>query len=398
MKPGHYDVVIIGGFGHVGLPLGIVLASQGLRVALYDRDSSKKEMILSGKMPFIEYGAEPRLRKVIEKKLWIEEDLSVISRSTVVMITVGTPVDEYLNPKLLPMMILMEELLRYLTKKHLVVLRSTVYPGTTQSVCDFFKGRGREVDLAFCPERIAQGYAVKELLDIPQIVSGCTPRSEKRAAAFFRKAGIRTVEVSVKEAELAKLFSNAWRYTEFAVANQFYMMAAEHGADFTRIRRAMTEGYRRGRHFPSAGFAAGPCLLKDTMQLSAFYKNSFLLGHASMLVNEGIPSFIVSDLRQKFDLKKETVGILGMAFKAEVDDIRDSLSYKLGKLLRFYGRKVLYSDEYAKDPTFIPKEELVRRSSIIILGTPHKRYRSLKIPAGKHVVDIWGFWKRGERS
>jgi len=393
-KKRRYDLLIIGGFGHVGLPIGIVLASKGLQVALYDRDESKKEMILAGKLPFLEYDAGPVLKRVIGKNLHIVDGLDSIPDCAAVMITVGTPVDEYLNPKLLPMMQLMEQIKKYLTSEHLIILRSTVYPGATDRVAAFLKSSGKKADVAFCPERIAQGYAVRELLEIPQIVSGCTPRAQRRAAAFFKRLGVITVEVSVKEAELAKLFSNAWRYTEFAVANQFYMIAEEQGADFRAIRKAMTQDYKRGRHFPGAGFAAGPCLLKDTMQLSAFYKNNLFLGHASMLVNEGLPSFVVSQLRQKFDLKKETVGILGMAFKANVDDIRDSLSYKLGKLLRFYGGKVLYSDEFAKDHTFISKQDLVKKSSIIILGTPHDAYKNLKIPKSKHVVDMWDLWKR----
>src|SRR3989344_1435962 len=113
-----------------------------------------------------------------------------------------------------------------------------------------------------------------------------------------------------------------------------------------------------------------------------------------MLVNEGFPRFIVRELERKFDLTKETVGILGMAFKADCDDIRDALSYKMGKLLRFHGANVTYSDEFAKDPTFISKEELVQRSSIIILGVPHSAYHGLTIPKDKHLVDIWGFFKR----
>jgi UDP-N-acetyl-D-mannosaminuronic acid dehydrogenase len=130
------------------------------------------------------------------------------------------------------------------------------------------------------------------------------------------------------------------------------------------------------------------------MQLSAFHQNNFMLGQAAMLVNEGLPAFIVGELRRKFDLRREVVGLLGMAFKADVDDIRDSLSYKLGKLLRFYGASVLYSDEYASDPDFISKEELVARSSIVILGAPHSAYRGLRIPERVHLVDIWGFFGR----
>ena len=129
--------------------------------------------------------------------------------------------------------------------------------------------------------------------------------------------------------------------------------------------------------------------MKDTMQLFAFNKHNFVLGQMAMTINEGLPNFIVEQLARQFDLRKKRVGILGMAFKADSDDIRDSLSYKLGKLLRFHGAQVFYSDEYAKDPTFITKEELVARSEIVIVGAAHTAYQQLRIPAKTEVVDLW---------
>jgi UDP-N-acetyl-D-mannosaminuronic acid dehydrogenase len=159
---------------------------------------------------------------------------------------------------------------------------------------------------------------------------------------------------------------------------------------------AIVDGYGRAHSLPSAGFAAGPCLLKDTMQLAAFNNNTFMLGHAAMMVNEGLPAFIVEQLRLKFDLSRTRVGILGMAFKADIDDTRDSLSYKLGKILRFYGADVLYSDEYAKDPTFISKEDLVASADVIIVGVPHTPYKQLNIPANVHVVDVWDILTKKE--
>lgn len=278
----------------------------------------------------------------------------------------------------------------YLQPHHHVILRSTVFPRTTSRLYDYFVERGKVIDLAFCPERIAQGYAVRELRRLPQIVSGMTPAAVEHSKRLFETLGCEILELPVLEAELAKLFSNSWRYIQFAIANQFYMMAAENGADFNAIHNAMTYRYDRATDFPKPGFAAGPCLLKDTMQLSALQQNSFMLGHAAMLINEGLPAFIVSSLEKQFDLKKETVGILGMAFKANVDDVRDSLAYKLGKLLRFVGARVLYSDEFATDPTFTTKEDLVAQSSIVIVAAPHSAYHTLAFPSRVHLVDIWG--------
>jgi UDP-N-acetyl-D-mannosaminuronic acid dehydrogenase len=181
------------------------------------------------------------------------------------------------------------------------------------------------------------------------------------------------------------LFNNAWRYIQFAAANQFYMITESIGVDFNRVRKAMVDGYGRAATLPSAGFAAGPCLLKDTMQLAAFNVNGFSLGQAAIGINEGLPNFIVENLKRRYKLEETKVGILGMAFKADIDDIRDSLSYKLGKVLRFHGADVSYSDEFAKNPTFISKEQLV-----VIVGVPHSAYRTLVIPDHVEVVDLWG--------
>jgi len=130
------------------------------------------------------------------------------------------------------------------------------------------------------------------------------------------------------------------------------------------------------------------------MQLAAFNGNNFLLGHAAMMINEGLPNFIVEDLRKRHDLSKTKVGILGMAFKADIDDIRDSLSFKLGKVLRFHGAQVYYSDEFAKNPDFITKEKLVESSDIVIVGVPHSAYIGLSIPKRAEVIDLWGATKR----
>ena len=392
------DVFIIGGFGHIGLPLGIVLADAGLKVSLYDIDQSKRAAIAAGQMPFLEYDAEPLLKKVIGKELQLSQSLAEVADSECAIITIGTPLDEYMNPKLLPMLQLAEALTPHLKKQHHVMLRSTVFPGTTRRLGEFFSSRGLDVDLTFCPERIVQGYAIRELRHLPQIVSGVSPRAVKRAEDLFRRLDVKSIEITTDEAELAKLFSNAWRYIQFAISNQFHMIAADRGADFLKIHHAMTWGYDRAKTFPLPGFAAGPCLLKDTLQLAAAHHNNFQLGHAAMLVNEGQPNFIVEHLRRQHgELGSKTVGILGMAFKSDIDDIRDSLSYKLQKVLAFYGAKVLCSDEFVKGPTIIAKEALIAESDIVVVAVPHSAYKGLAIPEDKVVVDLFNTTVGGRR-
>jgi UDP-N-acetyl-D-mannosaminuronic acid dehydrogenase len=384
-----FDIIIIGGLGHVGLPMGIVFAQKGLRVCLYDIDEDKARLVSQGKMPFVEYGAEKLLVEVLQNGLLtFSKDESAISMARYVIIAIGTPVDEYLNPKTRSFLEFVSRIMKYFNEQQTIIVRSTIYPRTCQQIWRLLGGGDWKV--AYCPERIAQGYAIKELLELPQIVAGITEAASDSAAELFRLISPKVIKTSMGEAELVKLFSNAWRYIQFAITNQFYMIAENFEVDYNKVRHAMTEGYGRTATLPTAGFAAGPCLLKDTMQLSAFSTNNFLLGHAAMMINEGLPNYIVEQLRTRHNLSQRKVGVLGMAFKADIDDVRDSLSYKLGKILRFHGTEVLYSDEYVTDPTFVVKEKLVADSDIIIVGVPHSVYRQLKIPRGKEVVDIWG--------
>lgn len=393
-----YDIVIIGGLGHVGLPLGLTFAEKGLKVCLYDINKNNGEMVRKGKMPFIEYGAQEILEKVLKKQLLsVSFNKEDISKAEYVIVTLGTPVDEHLTPRTRAFLEFFLDLRKYLSPNQVIIIRSTVYPNTCKQLLRMLEN-GKQLHIAYCPERITEGYAVQELKELPQIIAGLSDHAIERASVLFSMISPKIIKTSMGEAELVKLFSNAWRYIQFALANQFYMISHKFGVDYERVRWAMKEGYKRAATLPSAGFAAGPCLLKDTMQLAAFDTNNFLLGHAAMMVNEGLPSFLVEDLRKRYDLTKTKVGILGMAFKADIDDIRDSLSYKLGKILRFNGVDVYYSDEFAKDPTFISKEELVEKCDVIIVAVPHSNYKGLVVPEKVEVVDLWGIVRGGKRE
>lgn len=388
LKP---EVVVVGGCGHVGLPLGIMLARSGLQVGLLDRDEGKKAHVRAGEMPFLEMGAEPLLRETVGRTLHVLDSPDAAAAAEYVVITIGTPIDEYLNPRYKPLFDLVRDLAPYLHRGQQLVLRSTVFPGTTRELARHLSSLDLDVHVTYCPERIAQGYAITELDRLPQIVSGLTEVGVDAALRLFHRLTDRTIVVGVEEAELAKLFLNSWRYMQFAIANQFYMVAEERGLDFFKIHDAMVSGYARAGDFPLPGFTAGPCLLKDTMQLSAFERNSFQLGHAAMLVNEGLPGFIVRRLQDTFDLRRTTVGILGMAFKADIDDTRDSLAFKLRKLLVFHGARVLATDAFASDPSFVEPDQVLAESDVIVVGAPHSLYRELAIPPDKPVVDVWGF-------
>ncbi|MDQ6928171.1 MAG: nucleotide sugar dehydrogenase [Actinomycetota bacterium] len=391
------DVVIIGGCGRVGLPLGLAFADRGLDVSLFDVDAVTVDLVNRGDLPFAEPGAAEVLAGVGGNKLSATTSPDVISSSEHVVVVIGTPVDEHLNPKPNAVPDSISELSDHLVDGQLLVLRSTQYPGVTALVERLIDKLGKDIDVAFCPERIAEGRALTELYELPQLVAARTDRAMDRATKLFRNLTAQAVPLLPEEAELAKLFTNTWRYIRFAISNQLYMIANDFGVDFERVRGAMAHDYPRAADLPRAGFAAGPCLFKDTMQLAAFDNNSFVLGHASMMVNEGLPLYLVSRLERTFDLKTMTVGILGMAFKAESDDMRSSLSYKLKRVLGFKAAEVLTTDPYVTaDEQLVSLEQVLERADLVIVGAPHEVYRSLA--PRQPVIDIWDLFGNGVRT
>jgi UDP-N-acetyl-D-mannosaminuronic acid dehydrogenase len=349
-------------------------------------------------MPFLENGADEVLERVLEAgRLHLSADPSSVEAAEHVIIVVGTPVDEHLNPNPGHVLRAIELMADNLRDGQHVVLRSTVYPGTTAMIERLLEKRGLQVDVSFCPERIAEGKAMEELFSLPQIVSGRSRAAMDRAAELFGSLTKSIVELEVEEAELAKLFTNTWRYIKFAAANQLYMIANDFGADFERIRAALSQDYPRAMDMPGPGLAAGPCLLKDTMQLAAFNNNNFTLGHASMMINEGLPLYLVARLEQSHDLAGKTIGVLGMAFKAESDDIRDSLSYKLKRLLKLRADRVLCTDPFVvTDPDLVPLEQVLAESDLLVIGAPHKAYASIETDLP--IVDMWNLMGEGVRT
>jgi len=313
-----------------------------------------------------------------------------------VIVVIGTPVDEHLNPDQAAVPNALGGCAGHLRAGQVLILRSTVYPGVTAKVEKMIAGLGVQMDVAFCPERIAEGKAMTELFELPQIVSSRTPRGVQRASRLFGLLTSKLVVMSPEEAELAKLFTNVWRYIKFATANQLYMMANDQGLDFERIRQGLAEDYPRAADLPAAGFAAGPCLFKDTMQIAAYNHNNFPIGHAAMAINEGMPLYLVHRLEQTFDLASLTVGILGMAFKGGSDDVRSSLSYKLKRILAFKAAAVLCADPHVTtDPDLRPLDEVLARSDLLVVGAPHPEYRGLR--TDKPVADIWNVLGEGVR-
>jgi len=381
-------LAIVGGCGHVGLPLGLAFARKGYQVDLVDTSPERVALVNAGKMPFHEDEADALLAETTRSGLIkATTDMSVLEDASALIVTIGTPVDEYLDPSVGEFDRSIQQLLQKVRPGQLLVLRSTVFPGMTDRLVRQLEQMGRnDVDLAYCPERIVQGKSLQELEQLPQLVGGTTPKAAERAAALFRLICPKIVFLKPVEAELAKLFCNAWRYINFAISNQFFVMAQHFEADFHRIHTALRDDYPRMASFARPGFAAGPCLLKDTMQLGSFNHGSFVLGQAAMMINEGLPYLVIQDIKRNYPLNEMTVGILGMAFKPNCDDPRSSLSYKLRKVLLLECKKVLCTDPYVQNPEFTPLETVLEQADLLVVGTPHDCYKGLKYR--QPVVDV----------
>jgi len=342
----------------------------------------------SGRFPFIEKGWDEQLKAALSLDLKATTSAEACGAADVIIFVTGTPVDEHLNPKLSEVLRIFDLYAPYFHPGKLIVMRSTLFPGTMEHLYERVSRSHPGLRIAFCPERVAQGYALDEIDSLPQIVSAFDDESFDAAAEVFGALAPTVVKLAPLEAELAKLMANSWRYLEFSIANQFYLICESRGVSFQRVYKAIRHDYPRASGYKSPGFAAGPCLFKDTMQLASYFDNRFYLGHSAMLVNEGLAAFVAERVKRELggQLWGKSVGVLGMTFKPENDDIRDSLSFKVRKLLEFAGARVLCADPYL-DWT-LPLEQVLRESDALVLATPHAEYRSLepKVPC----VDVWG--------
>ena len=380
-------VAIVGGGGRAGLPLALSLAAVGHKVVIIDKDKDKVSKINKRIMPFYEKDAEETLRKFNAHELSAEVENEKIFGSDVCILIIGTPVNGDGSPSANNLLAVVSDIHKYLGSTKLLMLRSTVYPGITQEISRLLSSYGLSTLVSFCPERIAEGVALDEIRVLPQIIGASEEKAYLLSEEVFKGVTQKLIRTSVKEAEISKLFTNTYRYFKFAIANEFFKICIDQEIDWTNVWHSMKEDYPRAKDLPFPGFAAGPCLVKDTMQLDYFTKNNFGLGKISIKTNEGMPDYIINLLQNKYNLKTMTVGILGMTFKADIDDFRSSLSFRLKSGLQKVAKKVLCSDEMLQKDGFVSSSKLISASDLVIIATPHSNYAKLKI--NKPLVDIW---------
>ncbi len=383
-------ISIIGGAGHIGLPLALAFSQKNFKIHLIDKNKKNLNLIQNNKMPFLEIGAEKILDRGLKKELFFfENNLDFLLESKFIIICIGTPINNNLKPNLDNFYKLIKKIKQKIDKDQILIIRSSVYPGTIKKIQQILKYKNDNI--MYCPERIVQSKSLIELPKLPQIIATDNKNKIAETKKLFKKITSKIIETNILEAELIKLYSNANRYINFAIANQLFSICHKHNLNFKRIRNIMQDGYKRNLNLANAGFTSGPCLLKDTMQLNSFCNNLFELGTAAMKINENIPNLIIDKIKKIKNYKKKKIGLLGLTFKGETDDIRDSLSIKLLNKLKKMKLKINQSDEYYKVDPNINKNQLIKRSEIIIIGAPHLAYKKLKISKDKYLIDIWNF-------
>jgi len=393
------------GIGRVGLPLALYTASKGFQVYGIGRNKEKIENIKKGKMPFVEEGSD-LLKKHINKEFFPTTSYDVIKSSEILILTLGTPIDENMNPVLDQINDALSQIIPRLKKNQLIILRSTVSPETTIYVKDKIEMKtnfkiGKDIFLAYCPERIAEGKAITESKTIPQIVGGVDDASTRKAIEFFTTLKIKCLPTDSTSAELSKLFTNMYRYINFAISNEFMVIAENFNRNIHEIVEMVNKDYKRGG-LALPGLTGGPCLFKDGFFLVNDNPYSDLIT-TSWKINEAIPLFLVKKLKIKTSLKNKKITILGVAFKPEIDDTRESLSFKIKKALLREHAKVTLSDPFVKNYEHQEIEsnymDAIKNADVVILATKHNVYKKNKdlilknIKKNSYIVDVWNVFE-----
>lgn len=379
--------VAVVGIGRVGLPLAISFADAGLKVIGLDRDSQHVERVNAGHFPFVEHGAKELLQRSLSAGRFraTTDPAAAISEAQVVILTVGTPLGQDLRPDNSQIESAVGVVSDYLPDGSLVVLRSTVSAGTTNRVVLPALTRqtgyrlGESLFVAFCPERIAEGKAIEELRVLPEIVGGCDRQSAELTGELFRLLNPekKTHLTDALSAELAKLFTNVYRYVNFALANEYALIAEHYGRDAGQIISMLRDDYQRAP-VPLPGPAGGPCLTKDGYFLiEELNFPDFVL--TAWKLNDSIPAHIVKRVQRYMEARGTTlegkkVAVLGRAFKADIDDDRLSPSLRLIDALQRLGADVHVHDPYLPSETL---EAVLEDAEVIVLATNHKAYSEL---------------------
>jgi UDP-N-acetyl-D-mannosaminuronic acid dehydrogenase len=398
-----YDVAIVG-LGRVGLPLALCFADHGLRVLGIDNDPERLAALRARQMPFHEPGAQELLDRC---DIALSPEIRDACQATHIVITLGTPSFSHIEIDMSQIRTAVEELREGLVAGQSVTLRSTVAPGTTDFVAAYLRSHttlavGSDVYVAHAPERIAAGRFIEEIHTLPCIVGGVGPSSGQVVGDLFSVFGAPVVQTTPVQAELAKIWTNILRYTTFALPNLLMMDCEQYDANVFEVIELINRDYPRGG-IARPGMTAGTCLRKD-FAFSEERSNAPGMLLAVSRVNESVPLFLVRGLSRRIGaLEGRRVCVLGLAFKADTDDERDSLSHKLVRLLERELAVVTVHDPVVASAT-PPLEEAVAGADAVIVATNHSVFTTPEalatIAAGARadclVVDPWDCWGSGQ--
>jgi UDP-N-acetyl-D-mannosaminuronic acid dehydrogenase len=401
------DVAVVG-LGRVGLPLALTFADHGLRVIGIDRDARRLDSVRSGQMPFKETGTQELLERVIATgRLSLSERVADAGSAEHVILTIGTPSFSHIEIDIRDIRSALDELAPALRPGASVILRSTVAPGTTEFVAGYLQKRcglrvGRDVFVAHAPERIAEGRFIEEIHSLPCIVGGVDLLSTERVAKLFEVFGTSIVRTTPVQAELAKIWTNILRYAMFALPNLLMMNCEQYDANVFEVIDLINQDYPRGG-MKLPGFTAGTCLRKD-FTFSEERSNAPGMLLAVSRVNESVPLFVVQGLKRRVgELTDRKVAVLGVGFKRDSDDDRDSLSYKLIRFLERELADIAVHDPFVPGP-WVSLEEAVAEADVVIIATNHSAYsepqaiEAIRRSAREDcvIVDVWNALGTGQ--
>jgi UDP-N-acetyl-D-mannosaminuronic acid dehydrogenase len=373
------DVAIIG-LGRIGLPLALSFADRGLTVLGVDKDPERLGAIAAGRMPFEETGGDELMARVhASGRLSTTDRVADAAQADAIVLTIGTPSLAHIEIDLRDIRSALDDLLPHLRAGHTIVLRSTIAPGTTEFVAGYLERRrsprsGEEVFVAHAPERIAAGRFLEEIDTLPCIIGGVGEGSGERVARLFEVFDAPVVQTTPVQAELAKIWANILRYTTFALPNLLMMDCEQYGANVFDVIDLINRDYPRGG-MAQPGFTAGTCLRKD-FAFSEERSNAPGMLLAVSRVNESVPNFLVQGMKRRASggtLNGSKVAVLGLAFKRDTDDERDSLAHKLVRLLERELADVAVHDPHVATPTQ-PLEDALRDADVVVVATNHSDF------------------------
>jgi UDP-N-acetyl-D-mannosaminuronic acid dehydrogenase len=370
--------VSIIGLGRVGLPLALCFAAHGLHVLGVDHDPAVIASLRAGRMPFKETGTQELLDRVRPSgHLQLSDRAADAARADDIVITIGTPSFAHVESDLRGLRAVLDDLLPVLRPGHALILRSTIAPGTTEFVAGYLERRrglrvGEDVFVAHAPERIAAGRFLEEISTLPCVVGGVGDASTERACSLFTVFDVALERTTPVQAELAKIWTNILRYATFALPNLLMMDCESHGANVFEVIDLINRDYPRGG-MAMPGMTGGTCLRKD-FAFSEERSNAPGMLLAVSRVNEAVPRFLVEGAKRRIgSLAARKVAVLGLTFKRDTDDERDSLSHKLIRLLERELADVAVCDPRAATPTQ-PLAEAVQDAEVVIVATNHSDF------------------------